>query len=56
MPLQAQRQQLKTGEDAISFFAKHGNNTQIKIINCNRAKYPPEVFRPYDLDVIMDEK
>lgn len=54
--LQTQRQSLKTGEDAISFFAKHGNNTQTKIINCNRARYPPEVFRPYDLEVIMDEK
>ena len=30
--------EIKTGEQAISFFAKHGSNTPIKFLNCNRAK------------------
>lgn len=55
-PLYKQRAEIKTGEQAISFFAKHGNNTPIKIFNCNRAKVPPGVFRPYDLEVVLDEK
>jgi len=55
-PLYRQRAEIKTGEQAISFFAKHGNNTPIKIFNCNRAKVPPGVFRPYDLEVVLDEK
>jgi len=45
---------LKTGEHAISFFAKHGNNMPIKFLNCNRKKLPPSLFRPYDL-VVVDE-
>lgn len=44
---------IKTGELAISFFAKYGNATPIKFINCvmdeNTNK---ESFRPYDLKVI----
>jgi dynein heavy chain, axonemal len=54
--LYRQRAEIKTGEQAISFFAKHGNNTPIKIFNCNRSKVPPGVFRPYDLEVVLDEK
>lgn len=42
-----------TGEQAISFFAKYGNTTPIKFINCVRdTSHPPEVFRPYDLRTI----
>jgi hypothetical protein len=47
---------IQTGEQAISFFAQHGNSTPIKFLNCNRAKLPPQYFRPYDLSVIFDEK
>lgn len=44
---------IKTGEDAISFFAKYGNTTPIKFINCVRDdSHPIEVFRPYDLKTI----
>ena len=43
---------LITGEDAISFFAKYGNTTPIKFINCKR-KMSSE-FRPYDLSIIHD--
>ena len=44
---------IKTGEDAISFFAKYGNSTPIKFINCVRDTSMPEhIFRPYDLKVI----
>ena len=55
-PLYKQRAEIKTGEQAISFFAKHGNNTPIKIFNCNRAKVRSTEFRPYDLEVVLDEK
>ena len=47
--------EIKTGENAISFFAKYGNNTPIKFVNCNRADFGPMYFRPYDLSVIHDE-
>ena len=41
---------IKTGEDAISFFAKYGNTTPIKFINCVRAEAKNLTdFRPYDL-------
>ena len=47
--------EIRTGEQAISFFAKHGNNTPIKFVNCNKAKVSPLEFRPYDLEVVHDE-
>lgn len=40
---------IKTGEQAISFFAQHGNSTPIKFLNCIRTPVPPQNFRPYDL-------
>lgn len=45
-----------SGEQAISFFAQHGNSTPIKFLNCNRAVVPPQMFRPYDLSVVVDDK
>lgn len=39
---------IKTGEAAISFFAKYGNTTPIKFINCIQ-KVNKNTFRPYDL-------
>lgn len=45
---------LMTGEDAITFFARHGNNTPVKFVYCNRAELGDE-FRPYDL-VVVDRK
>lgn len=47
---------IQSGEQAISFFAQHGNSTPIKFLNCNRAPLPPQMFRPYDLQVQFDEK
>lgn len=47
---------IQSGEQAISFFAQHGNSTPIKFLNCNRAPVPPQLFRPYDLSVSFDEK
>lgn len=41
--------QIETGEQAISFFAKHGPNTPIKFVNCKRKPVPGDQFRPYDL-------
>jgi dynein heavy chain len=46
--------QLVTGEDAITFFARHGNNTPVKFVYCNRMETGDE-FRPYDM-VIADRK
>ena len=43
--------EIKTGEQAISFFAKYGISTPIKFIHAIRAKTPKEMFRPYDLKV-----
>lgn len=46
---------IKTGDVAISFFAKYGNTTPIKFINCIQ-KINKEVFRPYDLEVITSNE
>lgn len=43
------RNAIKTGEQAISFFAKYGSNMPIKFLNCNRREVGPAEFRPYDL-------
>lgn len=43
------RNSIKTGEQAISFFAKYGSNMPIKFLNCNRREVGPSEFRPYDL-------
>lgn len=50
------QQAIKTGEQAISFFAKHGNNMPIKFVNCNRKQVKASDFRPYDLETVQDEK
>lgn len=47
-----QLMKIKSGEQAISFFAKHGSITPVKFLVCNRAPTSPEVFRPYDLTVV----
>jgi len=44
---------LKTGVDAISFFAKYSGSTPIKFLNCVRAQDTSR-FRPYDLIIIHD--
>ncbi|RHY05497.1 hypothetical protein DYB25_001425 [Aphanomyces astaci] len=43
---------LHTGEDAISFFARNGSNSQIKFVHLNRAE-SALLFRPYDLTVVL---
>jgi dynein heavy chain len=43
---------LTTGEHAIRFFAKYGNTTPIKFINCMRKS--SNEFKPYDLVIIHD--
>lgn len=47
--------QLKTGEDAIAFFAKHGDQSDLQVIHCVAAHVEEGQFRPYDL-VVVDEK
>ena len=36
-----QLMKIKSGEQAISFFAKHGSITPVKFLLCNRAATPP---------------
>lgn len=48
--------QIESGEQAISFFAKHGHNTPIKFVNCIRKPVPGDQFRPYDLIKVEDDK
>ena len=48
--------QIETGEQAISFFAKHGHNTPIKFVNCKRKPVPGDQFRPYDLVITGDDE
>ncbi|CAG9327022.1 unnamed protein product [Blepharisma stoltei] len=43
---------VKTGEDAISFFKKYGNYTPAKFFYCKNIPYNPRYFRPYDLIVV----
>lgn len=49
-------QNIRTGDQAISFFAKHGTNMPVKFLNCNRRPVPAAGYRPYDLVVEEDEK
>jgi hypothetical protein len=53
--LKLELEKLKTGEDAISFFAKNGSQTPIKFVYCNRAQ-AGETFEPYELDVVPEDK
>ena len=46
---------LQTGEDAIEFFARNGNNTPVKFVYCVR-KNTGDVYRPYDLVVVSRKK
>ncbi|KAG6597879.1 dynein heavy chain [Phytophthora cinnamomi] len=45
---------LKTGEDAIAFFARNGSDSKIKFVHLNRAE-TGLVFRPYDLVVVAQD-
>lgn len=45
---------MKTGEDAIAFFAKHGTNTDLKFVYCNLKA--SEKFEPYDLVVVLEKE
>lgn len=47
---------IRTGEDAISFFAKNGNTTPVKFLYCNRASEISKNFRPYDLLVVPEKE
>lgn len=44
---------LKTGEEAIAFFARNGSDSEIKFVHLNRAR-TGIAFRPYDL-VVVDQ-
>lgn len=61
---------LRTGEDAIAFFAQHGNSTSVKFLYCNRrdqmeaarlqdaaeTEKAALVYRPYDLVVVSGKE
>lgn len=42
---------LTSGEDAITFFARHGNSTPLKFVYCNRVSLG-DIFQPYTLTVV----
>jgi dynein heavy chain len=44
----------RTGEDAISFFAKNGSNTPIKFLYAGKSKGKSKDFRPYDLKIMHE--
>ncbi|KAK1941294.1 Dynein heavy chain domain-containing protein 1 [Phytophthora citrophthora] len=45
---------LKSGEDAIAFFARNGSDSEIKFVHLNRAE-TGLAFRPYDLVVVAQD-
>lgn len=45
---------LKTGEDAISFFARNGAHSELKFVHLNRVQTKLK-FRPYDLVVVAQD-
>lgn len=47
---------LRTGEDVIAFFAKFGDDADIKVFYCRHALGDPRKFRPYDLQVVPAEE
>eukprot|EP00818_Percolomonas_sp_WS_P004783 CAMPEP_0117442044 /NCGR_PEP_ID=MMETSP0759-20121206/3945_1 /TAXON_ID=63605 /ORGANISM="Percolomonas cosmopolitus, Strain WS" /LENGTH=4215 /DNA_ID=CAMNT_0005233913 /DNA_START=112 /DNA_END=12759 /DNA_ORIENTATION=- len=47
--------QLRTGEDAVAFFAKAGKTSALKVVYLNRAPRDHEYdYKPYDLVVVSD--
>jgi len=45
---------VKTGEDAIAFFAKKGNQSPVKFVHCVKTPDTGKLFRPYDLVVVPE--
>lgn len=43
---------VRTEQDAVEFFARHGSTTKTKFLFCNRAPTDPLVFEPYKLVVV----
>lgn len=52
---EADLSQIKTGEDAVAFFARHGSTTKTKFLYCNRAETDALSFEPYKLAVVPAE-
>lgn len=57
--IQNELSQMRTGEDAVAFFTRHGNNTHIKLINCIRSanagmNSDAENASPYGLVVVSE--
>jgi hypothetical protein len=46
---------VRTGDDVVSFYAKHGQDTEVRFFYCNRAPETAQDFRPYDLIVVPRE-
>lgn len=43
---------IKTEQDAVAFFARHGSTTKTKFLYCNRMPTDPLEFEPYKLVVV----
>eukprot|EP00434_Breviolum_minutum_P000060 symbB.v1.2.000051.t1/scaffold2.1/size812218/5 len=57
--LRQQLRDMRTGDDAVAYFTRHGANTDVKLIHCVLASHiskSTEVLSPYDLLVIPEER
>mmetsp|Transcript_72009 Transcript_72009/g.154101 ORF Transcript_72009/g.154101 Transcript_72009/m.154101 type:complete len:809 (+) Transcript_72009:57-2483(+) len=55
--MQRELAQVRSGEDAITFFTKHGSNCEVKVLYCNRPPVSePEAVGPYDLTIVPRER
>jgi hypothetical protein len=54
--MEEQIRNIRTGDDAINFFARNGSSTRLKFIYCNRVPADPNSgrFAPYDLVAINE--
>jgi dynein heavy chain len=54
--LEMELAKIRTGEDAIAFFAKNGSATSVKLLYCNRVQQTDVTFAPYDLIVVPEDQ
>jgi dynein heavy chain len=54
--LEQELKKIKSGEDAIAFFAKNGSATSVKLLYCNRVQQSDVTFAPYDLEVVPEDQ
>ena len=50
--IEAQLEFIKTGDDVVEFYARHGQSSGVKFFYCNQTNCTDTMFRPYDLKVV----